>query len=137
MAFNGYLIKIGGYTDAVEKYIVHRSYHVSKKPLDLDSNRDGDGILKRNVLDHVPYTISFNLRQNLNNSDVQFFMRTIRNNFTIAKERKLSLEFYNPEDDNYITQDVYLVDPDFIIDHIDMDRKQVFYREIQIKFVGY
>lgn len=137
MAFEGYLIKIGGYTDAVEKYIVHRSYHVSKKPLDLDSNRDGDGILKRTVLDHVPYTVNFNLRNNLNNVDIQHFMGIVRNNFTIPRERKLSVEFYNPENDNYITQDMYLVDPDFIIDRIDMKTNQVFYREISIKFVGY
>ena len=137
MSFNGYLIKIGGYTDQVERYIVHRSYHVSKKPLDLDSNRDGDGILKRNVLEHVPYTISFNLRNNLNNNDVQDFMGKVRNAFTVPRERKLVLEFYNPEDNNYISQDVYMVDPDFIIDHIDEKTNQVFYREISIKFVGY
>lgn len=137
MSFAGYLIKIGGYTDAVEQYIVHRSYHVSKKPLDLDSNRDGDGILKRNVLDHVPYTVSFNLRNNLNNIQIQHFMSIVRSQFTISRERKLVLEFYNPEDDNYISQDVYLVDPDFIIDHIDLKSNQVFYREISIKFVGY
>ena len=137
MSFNGYLIKIGGYTDAVEQYIVHRSYHVSKKPLDLDSNRDGDGVLKRTVLDHVPYTVNFTLRNNLNNTDIQNFIGIVRSNFTIPKERKLSLEFYNPEDDNYITQDMYLVDPDFHIDHIDLKSNQVFYQEISIKFVGY
>jgi hypothetical protein len=137
MSFNGYLIQIGGYTDAIEKYIVHRSYHVSKKPLDLDSNRDGDGVLKRNVLDHVSYTISFNLRNNLNNTDIQHFMGAIRSSYINTRERKLSLTFYNPEGDNYITHDVYMVDPDFNIDHIDLKTNQIIYRETQIKFVGY
>lgn len=137
MAFNGYLIQIGGKTTEIEKYIVHRSYHVSKKPLDMDSNRDGDGILKRVVLDHVPYTISFNLRNNLTNTDVQSFMSSIRASYTVPKERKLMLTFYNPEDDDYIAQDVYLVDPDFVIDHIDVKTNQIVYREISIKFIGY
>lgn len=147
MSFKGYLINIGNNPTSTseqlennvmhfERYIIAQSYHVSKKPLDLDSKRDGDGILRRNVLEHVPYTISFNLRK-LNNHEVQDFMNHVRNSFTLAKERKLNLNFYNPEDDDYKTIEVYLVDPDFTIDHIDEEHNEIRYRETQIKFIGY
>ena len=136
MAFQGYLIKIGTHTEDLEHFIIEQSYHVSKKPLDLGAARDGDGILRRNVLDHVPYTISFNIR-NVNNIELQEFLNIIRGNYIIAKERKLSLTFYNPEGDNYVTQAVYMVDPDFNIDKIDLKTNTVNFKSTQIKFIGY
>ncbi len=140
MSFSGYLVKCGSMTQEqitqFHSFIVDESYHVSKKPLDLDPERDGNGILQRNVLDHVPYTVNFTIRR-INNTQLQEFMDFIRNNYTVAKERKLSLTFYNPEDDGYVTQDVYLADPDFNIERIDRDTNEVYFKQTQIKFIGY
>lgn len=140
MAFNGYLIKFSDMDNSqienLHKFIVDESYHVSKKPLDLDPERDGNGILQRNVLDHVPYTVNFTIRR-VNNIQLQEFMSMIRSRYTIVKERKLSLTFYNPENDNYVTQDAYLVDPDFNIERIERASNLVYFRPTQIKFIGY
>lgn len=135
MAFNGYLIKVGTHSTDFEHFIIAQSYHVSRKIFDLGSYRDADGVLKRTTLDHESWTISFNIRP-VTNTELQKFMNMLRENFTVAKERKLSLNFYNPENDNYITTDVYLPDPDFVIDKI-TSPTEIKFRETQIKFIGY
>lgn len=140
MAFNGYLVQCGNMStsqiDKFHSFIVDESYHVSKKPLDLDPERDGNGILQRNVLEHIPYVVNFTIRR-VSNSQLQEFMSMIRDNYTIEKERKLSLTFYNPENDEYVTQDVYLTDPDFNIERIDRVKNEIYFRPTQIKFIGY
>lgn len=136
MSFSGYLISIDGHTEDLEKYIVDESYHVSKKPLDLDSKRDGDGKLQRNVLDHVPYTVNFSIRR-VNNTQLQEFLNIIRSAYTLARERKLNLTFYDPETDDYITQEVYIPDPDFNVERIDRAKNEIYFRPTQIKFIGY
>lgn len=144
MAFAGYLIKCGSMSEEMtdgsdikllHSFIIAQSYHVSKKIFDLGSFRDADGILKRTVLDHVSWTISFNIRA-VTNTELQKFMNLIRSNYTSPKERKLSLKFYNPENDSYVTTDVYLPDPDFTIDKI-IGTEEIKFKETQIKFIGY
>lgn len=134
MSFNGYLIKIGSNDTFFEHYMVAQSYQVTKKMLDYGSFRDGDGILKRNCLDHVSYIIQFDIKP-CDNLKLAQFMGAIKSHFSIAKERKVEVTFYNAEDDNYITQDFYVPDPDFKIDHI--EGNTVFFRQTTIKFIGY
>ena len=136
MAFNKYLIDFGNDSEKFAHYIIEKSYHVSKKIMDLGSYRDGNGELRRTVLDHIPYTVSFAIRP-VSNTELQVFLNMIRTRFTVAKERKLPLKFYCPETDGYITQDVYMPDPDFTIDHIDVKNNQIFFKETTIKFIGY
>lgn len=134
MSFQGYLIKIGNQTTFFEHYIVCQTYQVTKKMLDYGSFRDADGILKRNCLDHVSYIIQFDIKP-CDNIKLAEFMGAIKSNFTVAKERKVPITFYNAEDDNYISQDFYVPDPDFKIDHI--EGNTVFFRQTTIKFIGY
>lgn len=152
MSFNGYLLKCGSMPETINNkpamsiedseirrlhsYIIAQSYKPSKKVFDLGSFRDADGVLKRNVLDHISWTISFNVRP-VNNTQMQEFLGLIRKYFTNAKERKLNITFYNPENDNYVTAAVYMPDPEFNIDTIDWEDKQIKYRETTIKFIGY
>lgn len=140
MSFSGYLVKNDSMSDddiiKLHTFIVDESYHVSKKPFDLDPERDGNGVLKRNVLDNISYTVNFNIRR-VNNTQLQEFLNLIRSHYTVAKERKLPLTFYNPETDDYITHDFYMVDPDFNIERIDRKLGEVYYRPTQIKFIGY
>jgi hypothetical protein len=135
MAFSGYLIKIGSNPDMFfEHFIIAQSYKVSKKIIDLNSFRDGNGELKRNALDHVSYTINFDIKP-LNNTRMQEFLNAIRSNFSVAKERKVAVTFYNPESDSYITADFYMPDPEFNIEKIEAG--QVYFRQTTIKFIGY
>ena len=77
MGFNGYLIQIGSYSTFFEQYIQYQSYKVSRKVQDLDSYRDANGVLHRNVLDHDSYVIELTLRP-LNNLELENVMSAIR-----------------------------------------------------------
>ena len=134
MGFNGYLIQIGIHNVALEEYIEYKTYKVSRKVQDLDSYRDANGILHRNVLDHESYVIEFKLRP-LNNLQYERFMSMIRENYISSKERRLSLTFFLPELNDYITTDVYMPDPETPIKRI--EGPLVFYDGITVKFIGY
>lgn len=135
MAFSGYLIKIGSNPDKFfEHYIIAQSYKVSKKIIDLNSYRDGNGELRRNALDHVSYTINFDVKA-MDNERMQTFLEAIRSNFSVQKERKVSVTFYLPESDGYETADFYMPDPEFTITKI--ENNQVYFANTTIKFIGY
>lgn len=138
MGFNGYLIKIGNYSTFFNKFIVSESYKISKKVIDLDSYRDANGVLHRNALPHVSYTISFEVKP-LDNTRMQELLSSIRENFTIPAERKLSVSFYVPELDDYVTTDCYMPDPEFPINRIETQTiiPVIYYDKITLKFIGY
>lgn len=134
MAFNGYLIKIGNYDTFFNSYISAASYKISKKVIDIDSYRDANGVLHRNAMEHLSYTIEFDLKP-LDNNRIETFMNAIRSNFIIPAERKVSVTFYVPEDNDYRTTDCYLPDIDFTINHI--EGNTIRYNSTTIKFIGY
>ena len=134
MGFNGYLIKIGSYDTFFEQYIQYQSYKVSRKIQDLDSYRDANGVLHRNVLEHESFVIEFTLRP-LNNLELESVISKIRQNYTAEKERKVNITFYMPELNSYITQEAYMPDPDISIKRI--EGPVVFYEPTTLKFIGY
>ena len=133
MSFGGYLINIGGSGEFLNKYIIAASYKVSKKILDLDSARDADGVLHRNALDHISYTIQFETKP-MDNDRMQTFLGAIRNHWDV-KERKVDIQFWNPEMGTYSSSTFYMPDPEFQINHI--EHGQLFYDKATIKFIGY
>jgi len=134
MSFSGYLIKIGSNDSFFNKFIVAQSYKVAKKIQDLDSYRDANGLLHRNALDHLSYTIEFEVKP-LNNTRMQEFLSAIRSNFVEPKERKVSMSFYLPETDTYESSYFYMPDPELTIDHI--ENNVISYTKTTIKFIGY
>lgn len=136
MAFAGYLLKIGNF-DTVEKYIEFNTYSTSRKPQDLSPYRNANGNLIRNVLPNVPNVISFGVKPKTDSSFQKDIMEKIRANYIPGKEneRKLSITLYVPELGKYATQDMYMVDPEFVINRIDND--DIYYDKITLKFIGY
>ena len=138
MGFAGYLIKIGSFDTFFNKYISAESYSTAKKVFDIDSYRDANGVLHRNALDHLSYTISFNLTP-MSSDGVEEFMAAIRQNFTSALERKVTVTFFVPENNDYVTAEFYMPDIEFSINHIDANTivPVIYYDETPIKFIGY
>lgn len=133
MAYQGYLLKVGNYEFPTDK-IIEKTYKVSKKVQDLDSYRNANGVLKRNALSHTPYVISFDVKS-MNNAEMGDIMSNLKNRFSVPVERKLSVTAYNPEDDNYFTQSMYLPDLEFTIKRI--SDTIVIYEEMTFEFIGY
>ena len=136
MAFNGYLLKVGSYEIDGYKYINYADYNVTWNSQDLDSYRDANGVLHRNALSHRVAKVEFEMREGLTNDEVATFMGNISSNYTNATERKASVTVFVPELNDYVTQDMYMSDPQFKIRRIDRNNV-IRYEKTRIAFIGY
>lgn len=134
MAFSNYLIKIGNNDTFFNKFIVSSSYKIAKKVIDIDSYRDANGVLHRNAMSHLSYTIEFEIKP-LDNTRLQEFLSAIKSKYIIPLERKVNVSFYLPEDDTYVSSDFYMPDPELNIERI--ENGKVYYKATTIKFIGY
>ena len=134
MAYSGWLIKIGNNTD-IHKYITEKTYKVTKHIQDLDPYRDANGLLHRNALSHLSYTVTFDIRP-VNSNQMEEIMSIIRSNFTNEAERRIdSFTFYLPETNAYITAPVYMPDIDYKINSA--TDTMVRYDATTFEFIGY
>jgi hypothetical protein len=107
MAFNGsYYIKVGDYPIPL-KYMFKGSYKVSVNTQDLDSYRDGDGKLHRNVLPHQADKLEFEVPYTTVNQ-FRTLMDNLRQQMINKVERNVELRYYNPESDSYETGSFYM-----------------------------
>lgn len=137
MAYSGYLIKIGNYTLPM-KGIVLKSYKVAYKVQDLDPFRNGKGVLVRNVLPNIPAKVEFEMRSGLTSTEYDVIMTNIRSNYIQGKEaeRKSNVTLFIPELGDYITQDMYLAEPEITI--IRQESSSVLiYDTIRFAWIGY
>ncbi len=147
MAFDGRLFEVlstiyGGYKVTGEKYIDYEKYKVTRNIQDLDSYRDGNGELHRTALSRVPIKIELETRPGLSNKDMEEFFGNIRKRFTVPKERKCSITYYDPEYDKYRqAENCYMPDPAFEIRNIEYDKEKntykIFYKSVRFAFIGY
>lgn len=135
MAYEGYLIKIGYNDSLFNNYIVFDTYKVSKKILDVDSYRDANGKLHRQALEHLSYTVEFELRPMMEAEHAEI-MEAIESNFSLITERKLSVTFWLPETHEYVTADCYMPDPEITV-KAEYNGTNLRYDKTTIKFIGY
>lgn len=138
MAYNGYLIKVGGSTGTVlpMKYIKLEGYTITpNQRMESEAGRSVTGLLHRSTVSHTATKIEFETPHILNR-DVDAMMTLFRNNWTNTVERKLSLEYYDMETDTYKTGTFYMPDIKFQIDHIE-NSKIIVYKETRIAFIEY
>lgn len=136
MAFEGYLLKVGDYEIDGTNYIGWDSYNCTKNIQDIDSYRDANGVLHRTALEHYAIKVEFETRDNLSNSDIATFFGNISANYIVPLERKATVTAYVPEIDDYVTQDMYMSDPQFKIRRIESDNT-LFYEKVRVAFIGY
>lgn len=107
MAFQGYLIKVGNYTIPLQ-FIKLESYtSMPDQRQDLDSYRDADGYLHRNVLPHTATKIEFETPY-MRRNDMQALIQGIRSNFTSNLARSCTVTYYDDETDDYKTGTFYM-----------------------------
>lgn len=135
MSYQGYLIKVGNYTIPTDKFIQAESYKVALNVQDLDPYRDANGVLHRGALEHRVPKVEFETPAMLTDLEMAEFMGKIRENYIISAERKVSAKVYVPELDDYVTQDMYMTDPEFPIygNYGGVLR----YSPVRIAFIGY
>lgn len=135
MAFSGYLVKVGSYTIPL-KYMRYESYQITYYTQDLDSYRDSNGVLCRNVLQHKIGKLEFNTPI-MNNTDFSTLMSSLKAQMSDPTEKKASVTFYVPEDDAYVTQNMYIPDVVTKIRNVDEGSNTISYQETRIAFIGY
>ena len=139
MAYNGYLIKIGGANGTVLpfKYIKLDGYNITpNQRMETEAKRAVTGLLHRSTVEHTASKIEFHTPY-ITNKDVDEMMTLFRNAWTSYAERKLKIQYYDMESNTYKVADVYMPDIKFEIDHIDNVRNVVVYKETRIAFIEY
>lgn len=138
MAFSGYLIKVG--SPAVEiplKYMRAETYKVTpNQRLEWSAERDVTGVLHRETTPNMPPKIEFNTPL-MTNLDINALNTILNAAYTNFAERKLPVEYYDPESDTYKTHDCYMPDVHYEIRNVDTVRNVINYEELRYAFIGY
>ena len=138
MAFTGYLIKVG--SPAVEiplKYMRAETYKVTpNQRLEWSAERDVTGVLHRETTPNMPPKIEFNTPL-MTNKDIKALNTILSNAYSNATERKLSVNYYDPESDTYKTHDCYMPDVKYEIRNVDAAHNVINYEELRYAFIGY
>lgn len=134
MAYKGYLIKIGNYIFPLSM-IKAESYKATNYGQDLDSTRDVNGILHRTALENTAPKVEFETRNMLTNTQMSQIFSNIQQNYTIAKEKRASVEVYVPELDKYIVNDMYMADFEPIMYFA--DEREIKYLSTRMAWISY
>lgn len=135
MAYNGYLLKLNGYT-LPEKFIQYDSFNVLLSTTDLDSYRDANGVLHRNALAHKVAKVEFNTPP-MTTTEFESIMSNIRGQYSNAIEKKITnCSVYIIETNSYVTCDMYLPDitPSIIKKNAD---GSFLLNPVRFAFIGY
>ena len=135
MAYNGYIMKFGN--DEFDMgWIFRDTFAITpNRRQDRDSYRNANGKMVRNVLDHTATTITFQSKP-MTRHDFALMMEFIRDHFSNAQERKLSITYYSPDINAYKTGNFYI--PDFEVTTI-MQKKsgELLYNTCTLEFIEY
>lgn len=135
MAYDGYIMKFGN--DEFDMgWIFRDTFAITpNRRQDLDSYRNANGKLVRNVLDHTATTITFQSKP-MTRHNFALMMEFIRDHFSNAQERKLSITYYSPDINTYKTGNFYM--PDFEVTTI-MQKKsgELLYNTCTLEFIEY
>lgn len=136
MAFNGYLLKMGADIFPLS-FVYKESYKVTpNRRQDIDSGRNANGVLERNVLDHAPSTISFQTKPMWNN-DLEEMMSFIRSHYSVEKEKKVVLEYFCPDINGYKVGEFYVPDIEYPINMVDLEQNRILYNGFTLDFIEY
>lgn len=118
MAFEGYLMKSFG-TTFPHKYIQISTYQTTpSQRQDLDSYQDSKGNLHRTVVPHDRSKIVFKTIDDLKLAEKQEIQAFFNGAMTNARERKISLTYWNDEDNMYKMGSFYIPDVTYPIKRI-------------------
>lgn len=143
MAFNGYLIKVGYVsaqnpgTEIPLKYMRAETYTVTpNQRMEWSADRDTTGVLFRTTVPNMPPKIEFETPL-MTNTEINALNTIIRSAYTNVNERKLTIQYYDPESDSYETHECYMPDVHYKIRNVDATNKVINYQELRYAFIGY
>lgn len=136
MAYNGYLLKVGG-TVVPLTTIKYETYKITpNQRMDFNATRSTDGYLHRNAVAHTASKIEYETPP-MNSIQQSNLMTIFRNAWTSVRERKCTVEYFDPETNSYQSGQFYMPDIQWIIRNVDNDRNLVNYNQCRIAFIEY
>lgn len=142
MAYNGYLIRVGGTgggtgTMIPMKYIKLSGYTITPdQRMETEAKRDVTGVLHRKTVAHTATKIEFTTPP-MTNLEMDDLMSILRNAWTNVNERRIRVRYYDMEINDYKTSEFYMPDVKFQIDRIDNVLDIVYYKEARFAFIEY
>ena len=136
MAFSGYLLKAGG-TEIPMKFIKYDGYTITpNQRMESEAKRSVTGVLHRTTVEHTASKIEFNT-PNLTNAEMEQLMSIFRGAWgeSGTLERKLTLQYYDMETNDYKTGEFYMPDIKFQI--MQIQGNVIVYKETRIAFIEY
>lgn len=137
MAFSGYLIKLGGSSgdNLPMELIAAESYSATPdQRLESKAARAATGKLYRSTCDHKATKIEIETVP-MTNKDLTGLMSLIASHFSDTNQRKLNLQYYDNETDNYNTGTFYMPDIQYKI--LRVDGNTIYYDSIRLAFIEY
>ena len=137
MAFSGYLIKLGGSSGDIlpMKSIAAESYSATPdQRLESKAARAATGVLYRSTCNHKATKIEIETIP-MTNKDLTGLMSLIASRFSDANQRKINLQYYDNETDNYNTGTFYMPDIQYKI--LRVDGNTIYYDSIRLAFIEY
>lgn len=140
IGFAGWLIKCVTNGVPVEiplKYIRAETYVVTPdQRMEWSAERDVTGVLHRETVQNLPPKIEFNTPL-MPNSEINALNSIIKAAFTNYLQRNITIQFYDPERDEYWEWDCYMPDVKYQIRNVDIENKVINYEELRFAFIGY
>lgn len=139
MAYNGYLIKLGGESGTAfpMRYIKIDSYDSTPdQRMESKSNRSVTGFLQRTTVAHTATKIEFDTPA-VDNTQLSEINALIRWNMSDLHQRNITLQYYDQETDSYKTGNFYMPDAKYSIHHIDNNTNTVIYNPVHYAFIEY
>ena len=139
MAYNGYLIKVGGSAGTIlpMKYIKTEGYDITPaQRLETEAKRAVTGVLHRTTVAHTATKVEFSTPI-ITNTGLENLILLFRNAWTDVSQRKLTLQYYDMESNSYKEGTFYMPDIKYQIHHIDNENDVVYYKETRIAFIEY
>ena len=139
MAYQGYLIKAGGSSGTIipTKLMQPSAYKVTPdQRMESKASRDATGYLNRTTVSHVATKIEFETIY-LTNTELTGLMAIFGAHFTDTLQRKLTINYYDPETDGYRDADCYMPDADYTIYQVDNVNNTITYEPVRFAFIEY
>ena len=138
--FAGWLIKCVTNGTPVEiplKYMRAETYTVTPdQRMEWSAERDVTGVLHRETVQNLPPKIEFNTPL-MTNSDINALNNIIKAAFTSYLQRNITIQFYDPERNQYWEWDCYMPDVKYHIRNADTVNNIINYEELRYAFIGY
>lgn len=139
MAFNGYLIKLGGGGGTIlpMNFISPQSYKSTpNQRMEAEAARSITGVLHRTTVEHTATKIEFKTTV-LTNRELHTLNNLLDDHFIDRLERKIVINYYDQETDSYRNATCYMPDVDYTINRIDTETNTVYYDPIRYAFIEY